>query len=57
MSWEAKEIRIFLDASSIELFVNDGELVMTSLLFPTSPWTKIKVLSGVENLELIDLIK
>lgn len=42
MSWKAENIRIFLDASSIELFVNDGELVMTSLVFPNSPYTTIE---------------
>ena len=57
MSWESKTIRIFLDASSVELFINDGELVMTSLLFPASPWNKITVISGIENLEVIDLKK
>src|SRR5690606_24758162 len=41
MSWKADKLRLFLDASSLELFVNDGELVMTSLLFPTSPWKKV----------------
>jgi fructan beta-fructosidase len=27
-------LRIFVDTSSVEVFVNDGELVLTSLLFP-----------------------
>jgi fructan beta-fructosidase len=57
MSWEASELRIFLDASSIEIFVNDGELVMTSLVFPTSSFDKIELTSGVGNLELYDLKK
>ncbi|MDF2157868.1 glycoside hydrolase family 32 protein [Algoriphagus sp. CAU 1675] len=42
MSWSAKNIRIYLDSNSIELFINDGELVMTSLLFPSSPWKKVE---------------
>ncbi len=57
MSWEAKNMRIFLDASSIEIFINDGELVMTSLLFPSTSWSKIKINSGVENLKIFDLKK
>jgi len=57
MSWKSTKIRIFLDASSAELFINDGELVLTSLLFPASPWNKIKAISGIENLELVDLKK
>ena len=49
MSWKAKSLRIFLDASSLELFVNDGELVMTSLLFPKSPWKTVEFQSGIEG--------
>lgn len=57
MSWEAKELRIFLDASSIEVFVNDGELVMTSLLFPNSPLKKVKVNSGLDQVKIYQLKK
>ncbi|WP_425638512.1 glycoside hydrolase family 32 protein [Algoriphagus yeomjeoni] len=57
MSWEAKEIRIFLDASSIELFVNDGELVMTSILFPTSPWKNVAVSESLNSLKIYNLKK
>lgn len=49
MSWIAKDLRIFLDASSVEVFVNDGELVLTSLLFPTSPWKKVEFLQGIKG--------
>ena len=55
MSWKAESIRIFLDASSIEVFVNNGELVLTSLLFPTSPWKKIEVIQGLDEVEILDL--
>jgi fructan beta-fructosidase len=55
MSWKAESLRIFLDASSIELFVNDGELVLTSLLFPTSPWKKVTVIQGLDEVEILDL--
>ncbi|MEB2781742.1 glycoside hydrolase family 32 protein [Algoriphagus sp. C2-6-M1] len=57
MSWEAKDIRIFLDASSIELFVNNGELVMTSILFPTSPWKSVTVAENLNSLKIYDLKK
>ncbi len=57
MSWEAKEIRIFLDASSIEVFINNGELVMTSLLFPNSPWKKAELKNGLEKVTVFDLKK
>lgn len=57
MSWEAKEIRIFLDASSIEVFVNGGELVMTSILFPTSPWKKVEISESLNSLKIYNLKK
>ncbi|SFU12077.1 fructan beta-fructosidase [Algoriphagus locisalis] len=57
MSWEAKEIRIFMDASSIELFVNDGELAMTSILFPSSPWQNVTVSENVDSLKIYKLKK
>lgn len=57
MSWKAKDLRIFLDASSIEVFVNDGELVMTSLIFPTSPWKKLEVLNGLDEVKIYPLKK
>ena len=36
-------IRIFVDTSSIEVFVNEGELVMTEVVFPTQPYDKLVV--------------
>ena len=33
-------LRIFTDKSSLELFVNDGEYVMTNLVFPSSPYNR-----------------
>ena len=29
------DLRIFVDASSVEIFVNDGDAVFTSRVFPT----------------------
>ena len=49
MSWKAQSLRIFLDASSVELFVNDGELAMTSVLFPNSPWKTVEFQQGIED--------
>lgn len=56
MSWKANKLRIFLDASSIEVFINEGELVLTSLLFPTSPWKKLHVAQGLKSLEIKELL-
>jgi fructan beta-fructosidase len=55
MSWKAERLRIYLDASSVELFVNEGELVMTSLLFPNSPWKSITFHDGIEKGQLYTL--
>ncbi len=57
MSWKAEEIRVFLDAHSIEVFLNDGELVMTSTVFPNSPWKSVEMANGLKNIEIHDLKK
>jgi fructan beta-fructosidase len=49
---EAYEVRILMDWSSIELFINGGQYVMTAQLFPTAPYTELQISnplnSGVE---------
>jgi fructan beta-fructosidase len=45
---EVKSLRIFVDRSSIEIFVNGGEMVMTELVFPTEPYTKLDLI-GIEG--------
>lgn len=55
MSWEAENLRIFVDANSIELFLNDGELVMTSLIFPNSPLQDVTVSPGLDDLTIYPL--
>ena len=39
---EIKSLKIFVDASSIEIFINDGEFVFTDLIFPTEKYTTIE---------------
>ncbi len=39
------KIHLFIDASSSELFIDDGRLVMTSLFFPADSFTKLKLFS------------
>ncbi|MBS7385272.1 MAG: DUF4980 domain-containing protein [Bacteroidales bacterium] len=36
-------MRIFIDNSSVEIFANNGEVCMTSLVFPTSPLDKLTI--------------
>ncbi len=42
-------LRVFVDTSSVELFVNDGEQVITSLVFPKSEGTGIKFFAPAET--------
>lgn len=37
-----KHIQIFVDRSSIEFFFNNGQMVITELIFPNSPFTRLK---------------
>ena len=48
-------LRIFVDRSSIELFGNDGNFVMTNLVFPNSPYTRLSVSSEGGNAKLENL--
>lgn len=38
-------LHVFVDASSMEIFVNGGETVFTSLVFPESPYDKVSLRS------------
>ncbi len=37
------ELRVFVDRSSVEVFGNGGEFVMTNLVFPTEPYLNLSV--------------
>jgi fructan beta-fructosidase len=39
------KLHLLVDASSVELFVDDGSLVMTTLVFPTEKFTRLKLFS------------
>ena len=51
---KASNVKLFVDASSVELFINDGELVMTELLFPTEPLLKIAI-TGVDQYQVSEV--
>jgi len=40
------QFHVYLDASSVELFVDHGNRVLTNLVFPTSGYTKLKPFSS-----------
>lgn len=39
------KLHLYVDAGSVEVFVDDGRLVITSLVFPTEKFNKIKLFS------------
>ena len=41
-----RQLRIFIDRSSIEAFDADGKMAMTNLVFPSEPYNTIKVKGG-----------
>ena len=41
-----KQLRIFIDHSSIEVFEAEGKMAMTNLVFPSEPYNNIKVKGG-----------
>lgn len=47
-------LRIFVDKSSVEVFVNDGKSTMTNLVFPEKPYTTLTV-SGTGKAEVANL--
>ncbi len=40
---KVEKVHIYMDRSSLEVFVNDGELVMTDIVFPTKPYNQVNL--------------
>lgn len=36
------QVRLFIDKASSELFINDGELALTNIIFPTEPYNSLE---------------
>ena len=51
-----QRMQVFVDLSSVEVFLNDGEVVMTELVFPTSPYTEISLEGTVDDAR-VDVLK
>lgn len=49
---ETLEIRLFVDEASVEVFVDNGKLVMTDIVFPGTPYNKLKLFSTNGNVKL-----
>jgi fructan beta-fructosidase len=41
-SGKTLKVHLFIDASSVELFIDEGKLVMSSLFFPAEKYTKLR---------------
>ncbi|WP_275668491.1 glycoside hydrolase family 32 protein [Pseudoalteromonas sp. Isolate3] len=51
---ENYQFDIWIDKSSIEVFINDGETTLTSVVFPTEPYSQLSV-SSSQKLTLNDV--
>ncbi|MGX9899741.1 GH32 C-terminal domain-containing protein [Arthrobacter sp. SA17] len=49
------DLTVFVDHSSIEVFVNGGEQTLTSLVFPKSEQQDIRLVTAGGNLKLKSL--
>ena len=49
------KLRIYLDKSSIEIFVNDGEFVATTRVYPKEVSTDIVFVPKAETLEILSV--
>ena len=45
-------IRLLVDKASVELFVNEGETVMTSIFFPTESMNSLKLFTGIGEMKV-----
>lgn len=53
---EELELMIYLDRSSVELFANGGQRVMTDIVFPASPYSKVELASEGTNTTFSEVI-
>lgn len=49
------KIRLMIDKASAELFVNDGELVQTNIVFPEEPYNSLEFSSADNNINVRNL--
>ncbi|MGB3149658.1 MAG: glycoside hydrolase family 32 protein [Maribacter sp.] len=52
------EVRILLDHSSVEIFINKGQYVMTNQIFPNEMYKTLEIFNPADqNLEIIDFVE
>jgi fructan beta-fructosidase len=47
------KLHLFIDASSVELFADDGTVCMTDLVFPTKPFTQVQLVTQGGTVKLL----
>ncbi len=50
-------IKVFVDLSSIEIFLNDGQGVMTEIVFPTKPYLSIEAKGAISSKSISEMKK
>jgi len=51
-TFEELSVQILLDKTSVEVFYNDGEIVMTELFFPNYPLNKVSIFSNDKTFKI-----
>lgn len=46
---EVRTVQVFMDASSVEVFLNGGEAVMTELVFPKKPYDMVRSSGAIDR--------
>jgi fructan beta-fructosidase len=46
-------MHLYIDVASVELFAQDGQVVMTDIFFPDKPFDQVSLFSGPEGTELV----
>lgn len=49
---EVKNVKVFVDLSSVEVFINDGEVVLTEIIFPNEPYQTLDISGAVTSSEV-----
>ncbi|WP_375585391.1 glycoside hydrolase family 32 protein [Cyclobacterium xiamenense] len=52
---EVNELRVFLDRSSVEVFVNQGALVLSEIVFPEQPYSQARLTGFKRNHRVYEL--
>ena len=52
---EMRKMKIYVDFASIEVFVNDGERVLTEIVFPTKPYSQVKLNNEIPQMSISNI--